>query len=154
MCLVRRYFYWLSNSKSESKFRRPCKRANGTRKLDKHSRWAGHFLLTSLFKLADKPFALSLDSAPLIADMAADTASVSWDLIPGLGEVRGPLRHERVSGMHEGQCWEVKGACWKCIWKGRRWALMPTQCEENFHEETHVVCLLSSLASRAYTGHW
>ena len=62
-------------------------RAKSIRKLDKHSRWAGHFLLTSLFKLEDKSFALSLDSASLIADMAArDTASVSWDLILGWGK--------------------------------------------------------------------
>ena len=40
-------------------------RAKSTRKLDKHSRWAVHFLLTSLFKLEDKSFALSLDSASL-----------------------------------------------------------------------------------------
>ena len=62
-------------------------RAKSTRKLDKHSRWAGHFLLTSLFKLEDKSFALFLDSAPLIADMATPhTASISWDLIPGWGK--------------------------------------------------------------------
>lgn len=62
-------------------------RAKSTRKLDKHSRLVGHFLLTSLFKLEDKSFALSLDSASLIADMAArDTASVSWDLILGWGK--------------------------------------------------------------------
>lgn len=47
----------------------------------------GHFLLTSLFKLEAQSFALSLDSAPLIVDMATPyTASVSWDLIPGWGK--------------------------------------------------------------------
>ena len=62
-------------------------RAKSTRKLDKHSRWAGDFPLTSLFKLEARSFALSLDSAPLIADMAAPcTVSVSWDLIPGWGK--------------------------------------------------------------------
>ena len=61
-------------------------RAKSTRKLDKHSRWAGHFLLTSLFKLEARCFALSLDSASLIADMATYTTSVSWALIPGLGK--------------------------------------------------------------------
>ena len=59
-------------------------RAKSTGKLDKHSRWAGDFPLTSLFKLEALSFALSLDSAPLIADMAF--ASVSWDLIPGWGK--------------------------------------------------------------------
>ena len=59
-------------------------RAKSTRKLDKHSRCAGHFPLTRLFKLEARSFALSLDSAPLIADMAF--APVSWDLIPGWGK--------------------------------------------------------------------
>lgn len=62
-------------------------RAKSTRKLDKHSRWAGHFLLTSLFKLEARCFALSLDSAPVMADMATTcTTPVSWDLIPGWGK--------------------------------------------------------------------
>ena len=75
-------------------------RAKSTRKLDKHSRWAVHFLLTSLFKLEDKSFALFLDSAPLIADMATPhTASISWDLIPGWG------KWEDLWDMKESQEW-------------------------------------------------
>ena len=79
-------------------------RAKSTRKLDKHSRLVGHFLLTSLFKLEDKSFALSLDSASLIARHGHPThrlCELGFDT--GLGEVRGLLRHERVSGMDEEQ---------------------------------------------------
>ena len=79
-------------------------RAKRTRKLDKHSRWTGHFLLTSLFKLEDKSFALPLDSASLIArhgHPAHRLCELGFDT--GLGEVRGLLRHERVSGMDEEQ---------------------------------------------------
>ena len=79
-------------------------RAKSTRKLDKHSRLVGHFLLTSLFKLEDKSFALSLDSASLIARHGHPThrlCELGFDT--GLGEVRRPLRHERVPGMDERQ---------------------------------------------------
>lgn len=46
-------------------------RAKGTGKLNKHSRQAGYFPLSGLFKREVWSFALSPDSAPLIADMAA-----------------------------------------------------------------------------------
>ena len=37
---------------------------------------------------------------------------------------------------------------------GEEMGIDTTQCEESFHEENQVIWLLSSLASRAYTGHW
>ena len=125
----------------------------GREKLENHSTQAGDFQFSCLYKLEARSFALSPDSAPLIADMAT-VIDVSWDLILRVGKGRGPLRHGRELGMDEGQSWEVKGwGCWKGIWKGRRGALLLTECEESFHEENQVTWLLSSLALRPCTGH-
>ena len=52
-------------------------RANGTGKLNKHSRQAGYFRFSCVYKLEVKSFAVSPDSAPLIADMAATAIDVS-----------------------------------------------------------------------------
>uniref|UniRef100_A0AAA9SBK1 Uncharacterized protein n=1 Tax=Bos taurus TaxID=9913 RepID=A0AAA9SBK1_BOVIN len=83
-------------------------RAKSIRKLDKHSRWAGHFLLTSLFKLEDKSFALSLDSASLIADMAArDTAS---DDYPTIAETSDNSQEDSMSQTNEATLYYPQGS--------------------------------------------
>ena len=55
----------------------------------------------------------------------------------GVGKGRRPLRHRRDLGIDEGQFWEMKGVgvCWEDIWKGRRWASIPTECEKHFYKE-------------------
>lgn len=66
----------------------------GREKLENHSRQAGDFQFSCLYKLEARSFALPPDSAPLIADMAT-VVDVSWDLILRVGKGRGPLRHGR-----------------------------------------------------------
>ena len=94
-------------------------RTNGTGKLDKHSRQAGDFLLSCLYKLEARTFSLSPDSASLIEEMAAKLC-VTWDWIMGMGGWR-KGEHLRdtgeLSGMDEGECW-VGGVAGKASGRG------------------------------------